>query len=78
MSKLQYFPEEWSSSHNESDVEVHGIKGGWVYVIRDFNTEGAPVPAMDAYLVAVWDDGEREEFRTNNPAEITLWTKHLQ
>ena len=78
MNKLQFFPEEWSSSHTEADVEVHGIKDGWVYVIRDFNSEGWPVPPMDAYLVAVWHDGEREEFRTNDPVEITLWTKHLQ
>jgi hypothetical protein len=70
--------DEVASMTTPEDVESYGIKDGMVYIRRFFNNYGGKVPPMDAYLVAVFHDGTREEIRTNDPAEITLWTKHLR
>lgn len=75
----EIFPmDEVASQTRPEDVEVYIIKDGTVYVRRFFNKDGFPVPPMDAYLVAIFNDGTREEIRTSDPNEITLWTEHLR
>ena len=74
MSKLQFFPEELQGI-SEDLVESYGRTDGTLYVVRLFNTDGAPVPPMDAYLVMVGHDGEIiDSTRTNDPEEITAWS----
>jgi hypothetical protein len=68
------FIDEIASQIEPKDVEVYIRPMGTLYIVRFHNTDGAPVPALDAIMVMEFHDGSRDAESTNDPDEVTAFS----